>query len=439
MISCTVVGGSPALEFSKFIESNSGGSIVIDNVFNTFSSDSASISRGLIRTKKMIWLINESNNLKGDLAVIDECFRNPTYFRVEQFYIFGVRDESTTECEKIFKMLMIEHDFSSYKIYLKEKLSSYSTMYSELMGTTEDKEVVTVRRKIYRVSNSDASKRGYDPEEFNKNLAIEETDNSAVYEEIKKAARKTETNRIIKDVPEKPIPKIDLNISNIDIASVKYRQNIFIVCGKPKAGSSVLATNLTQFLIDRGDNVNVVDITPNFGCARMCISKLGASKSNNKRILVNSEDLLTGREYNNKSLAVFSPSSLSNRSLLAGYLKYVLSIPNRTSCDYLVIDCCLDDIKEVIDICGSRIGRIFIAVPATREELIIARGKIKEVTYRKIEHVIFLNKYQNFDKSTVRITEVDAKGLIPDGKFTGYVNFEKEEADFSQLVKVGGV
>ena len=439
MISCILIGGSPAREFGNFITDNSGGSVVIDNVFNSFSTDSADISRSLIRTKKLIWFINESLDIKGDLAVLDNCLSNSTYFKVEQIYIFGVKNDDTIEAEKIFRILMEEHDYSSYSIFLKDKLSSYSVMYTELMGTTDENKTVTARRRVYRATNGDPSKRGYDPEDYDKNISLVETNNAETYETIKDAAIKTETNKIIKDVREKAVPKIDLHVNNIDIDKVKYKQNIFIVCGKPKSGASRFSYQITKFLLDRKDSVNVIDITPNFGCTRFCINKMKISKDSVDRVLVNNEDLLTGKSYSNKELSIFSPSSLSNRGLMIGYLKYILSIPNRINNGYTVIDCCLDDIEEVLDLCGSRIGRVFITVQAVREELLIARKKINIIISRGIDSIVSLNQSINFDPSFSKITAVEGKILLPKAKFIGYIDFETEEADFTEILKVGDI
>lgn len=437
MISCILVGGAPAREFGSYINDNSGGSIVIDYIFNSFSTDSSSIEKSLIRTKKLIWFINESNDIKGDLAVLDQCLSNTTYFKVEQIYIFGVRNDETSEAERIFRILAEEHNYSSYSIYLKDKLSSYSVMYTELMGTTEESKVVTARRNVYRVSNSDPSKRGYDPEDYNKNISLVEDDHAEIYNHIKEASIKTETNKIIKDVAEKAIPKLDFRVTNIDVNTVKYKQNIFIVCGKPKSGASRFAYQISKFFLDRNDNVNLIDITPNFGSTRLCINRMKIDKSSVDRVLVNNEDLLTGKSYSNKELAIFSPSSLSNNGLMISYLKYVLSVPNRIIDGYSVIDCCLDDINEVLDICGSRVVRVFITVQAVRAELLMIRKRVTSILDRGVDSVIFLNESMKFDSSYSKITEVEGKILLPKSKFTGYIDFDNEEADFTELVKAG--
>lgn len=436
MITCTLIGGLNASKFGDFIKENSGGSIVINKVYDSFSRDSVELSRGMIRASKLIWLVNESTNLRGDLAVLDGLMKNPTYFRTEQIYIFGTKDDDTLEGIKMFKLLMEEHDFSSYAIYLKDEISSYSVMYRELMGVDEDNRKVTVRKKVYRATVGDTSKRGYDPEDYNKNLEPKEEDRSKLYDKTKKSAIKTETNRIIKDSAEKEVPKIDLNVINIDVKKVKYQKNIFITCGKPKAGTSTLAFYLSKFLMDRGDKINLVDISPNFGGARMALSKC---KSVNKSTIVSVDNtsLLTGASYNNMKLAIYSPFKLHDRSLLTSYLKYVLSIPNRTSCDYVVVDCCIDDITEVLDICGSRTARVFVAVQDVKDELIIVKKKVNTIIKSGNEHIVFLNKSIKFDKTFLRVSEVEAKQIIPDARFTGYIDFEVEEGDFTELVKVG--
>lgn len=433
-MTCLLVGGVKAKQLGDFIEENSGKSVIISNVFTSFSDDEDKFNKLMVRANKLIWLINESKNLRSDLNVLNNCIKNRTYFSVKEIYIFGTRDENTLEAERIFKLLMEENEFTSYRVSLTEEPSNFQSIYRELMGTSEADTKVTKRKAVYRATRVDDSKRGYDPEEYNKNISIQEEDRRKSYEEIKKAAIKTETNQIIKELPEKVIPRIDLNISDIEIEEIKYKRNIFIVCGKPKAGTSTLAVNLAKFLMEKG-TTNVIDISANFGSVIYLMENLGLDKINN-RTLVDNTLLLTGKDFSNRDLAVYSPIKLHNRSLLISYLKYVMSIPNRTISDNVVIDCCIDDIEEIMNVCGTRIARIFIACQDTRNELVIIKNKVKSIIDTNNAHTIFLNRSIKYDKKVSRVTAVSAKKIIKNGSFTGYIDFETEEADFSELIKV---
>lgn len=433
IIKCLLVGGNSAIEFGKFIKDSSGGSVEVIDTLSSFVNEEVSLKKRMIRCTKLVWFIDSSLNLKEDLRVLNERLQDSTYFKADEIYIFGVMNNEIKIGLRMFKQLMQEQELTNYVIKVKEKPSTYQMMYNELLGSTDESSKVTKRKVVYRATVGDTSKRGYNPKFYDRNIIPMEKDNVRAYEDSKASAIKAETNRIIKDTPESLPNKVNLSISNLDLSKVKNLKNIILVCGNPKSGVSTLATHITKFLVYTNKHVDYIDLSDNLS-GQTCLNKHGLVNSKEGMILVDNKLLLTGKDYSNKPLAIYNKPRKVDNSI--SYLRYILSIPKRVNCDYMIIDCNLKDLDAILNMCNNKIIRVILTTQSVSEELLLLRKYIRNLNILKCPNSIFLNRSVTYGDNYKILEGVDAKQILPKGKFINYINFnETPDINFSSLIK----
>ncbi|MGL4949502.1 MAG: hypothetical protein ACRC5M_03885 [Anaeroplasmataceae bacterium] len=428
MISCSIVGGHKAENLKDYINNNAGGSIVVEpsNVYKSFTINESEIKSTYIKVQKLIYLIDESKDILSDLKVLFEAMQNKAFFRVEEIWIFGIDNEINSKGLNYFERLMSDLGFSDYYIRLDEAELSYNSIYKEITGVTEEQGSGVKFTKIYRAHRADKSKVGYDPKPYSKNRLLAMDNSVEDYDKMKEASVLSETNKIIKDVSESQIPKVDLNIDISSVTDSIVNKDIIIVCGNSKAGVSIFASTLA-INVSATKTVNIVDISHNCGSARTVIRK---SKS---CTIVDNKKLLTGTNYSNNKLSVYNTSTIGDKLMKPYYLKYLFSTPNRTQSDYTVIDCNIEEFYEVINSCSSRIHKIFLCCQEIKDELILIKPYIERTLSKGLDCMVYLNNSINYDKSAKRITTVDVKEMYKDIKVISPIDFNKR-VDLSQLL-----
>lgn len=414
MIKCMVVGGNTAIKLADFIRESSGGSIEIakDNVYSSFQRDKSTLERSLIRVNKLIYLIDEISSIREDFKILDGLMENATFFNIEEIWIFGKDNEDNNKAMQSFKTIMADLDFDNYFIELAPDDVPFTKIYRNMIGRVDNDDESKVQyKKVYRAYRSEESKKGYDAKSFDKNLEPKIKNSAAEYEKMKEVSKKIETGRIIKEAPVEELEKIDIKIDTIDLQQTVYKKKIFIVSGRPKSGISALASSLCMSI---GSNTklftNLIDISRNCGSARSCI-RIGK-----KVTLVNNEKLLTGTDYSNKKLAIYNSSDIKSSDVKSSYLKYLLSIPNRVTSDIVVIDCDYSDLDDVVNICGARIGGIFICSQDVKDEVLLIQNEVNRLNDKGKSTLIFLNNSIKFDDSFEKISAVNVKKLCPGSK-----------------------
>ena len=431
MIKCMIVGRNSANKFSEFIDTNSGGSADIVKSISSIFSEFENLNKEIIRVDKLVYFISESSNIMKDITSLDQLLSNPTYFRVKEFFIFGKDDQETKLGVDKLKFILNEHKINDVVVSLNQDNLTFSKMYTDLMGVEDKSEDSIKRKSVYLVEKSDrTSKRFYDALEYNENKVFQEKNSSDSYEEAKKASEVAETRNIIRDIPEKKLPKVNITLNTIDINKIANIKNIIVVTGKPKSGSSIFASSLVKSMIRDNKRVTLVDISANFGSAWNCTR----SKSLKHRV-INNKELFTGKIYDSDGVNILYPAKFSDSTLYPSYLKYILSIPNRLKGDILVIDCLYSDLDEIMDICGSRISKIFLCSQNVRNELLQVSKRIETLTnMSSINFYVYLNNSINFSADNVRLLPVQASSLFNKTKFLAPINFN-EDVDLGILWK----
>jgi hypothetical protein len=430
MIKCLIVGGMSAKSIADYIRKTSGGSIEIleEDVYHSFSTDIDTLKKSMIRADKLIYKIDESVSIRDDLTSLYELMNNKAFFDVREIYVFGEDNENNIKGSNYFKQLMIELDFHDYRINLVEGETSYQDIYREITGIVDTEKKKVSYKRVYRSVISEDSITGYDPQNYKKNILPKEEDRLEAYEKMKSASVISDNNRPIIDIPSKELPELDVDFKGIEIDPLTYEKNIIIVCGNPKAGTSVFASNLARSLYSN-NKIDMIDISPNCGSARHCLRIIKNSK------LVDNKELLTGKVYTDIKFCIFSTAEIKDTNLKVSYLKYYLSIPNRTKSDYIIIDCTIDQLDKVLDVCEYRLSRIFYCTQSVRDELLLIENKVNSSISKKIDTFIFLNNSIKFDKTFKVITAVDADKICKGAKVIEPVDLS-ERKDLSTLLQV---
>lgn len=425
-----IVGGDSSQRLAEFISDNAGGSIEIpaNYVFNTFSGDRDAIVKTFIRANDLIYLMDESPNIKADLSVIYELMNNPALFRINTMWIFAEDNEINAQGLKQLESILKELDFTNYNIrtYDEDDLG-FQDIYKEITGiVSEDREKIEYS-KVYRVRRDEDGKRGYDPEIFNKNIELKATDGYLAYEEVKKSSVKAETGKVIEAGEEKEKPIIDLNIDEIDVASKSLKKNVIVVSGFAKSGVSSFATTMAKSLFnDKKIKVSLVDLSATCGSARNLIK-------NPKGItMIENKSFVLGADYSNTDFDVFKCPELKENSDRITFLKYIRTSENRHVSDFYVIDCGIDLLKNVLSMCNLNIDYVFLCTESSKEDVFLLKPYVELI---KDKHVyVYLNnnsKYSNY----VECSPNDVKETLGDVKVIKPLDLNKT-VNLAQLVRV---
>lgn len=432
MIKCIIVGGVTATNVANYINKTSGGSILIEDtdIYASFQTDSDKLKNSLIVVDSLIYLMDESMNLKEELTVLYDLMQNRTFFNVGQIFIFSKNTDTLDASCNNFERLMSEIDYDSYQIirYDNDSDLTFSSIYKNITGIVDEEEEKNVYKKVYLAERGSDSRRGYDPESYKKNIIPKQENSLDKYEKIKESAIKSDTGKYTVDVPELDIKKLDIAIDKIDTFDIDYNRDIIVVTGKPKAGTSIFASTLAISLRSQDKSVNMIDLSKNCGSCRSIIRR------SKKRISVNNKRLLTGEDYSNRGLCIFNSVDLPTLDMKTNYLKYILSIPNRTKCNYLVIDCDYDILNEVVQLCGSRLNRVVICTQSIKDEVLLIKDDANKFCSRDVKVYIFLNQSINFDKSFSKVDVTTVKDLIPKSIILKYIDFNNQDIDLSEFM-----
>lgn len=427
MIECCIVGGEQASRLAEFIKDNAGGSIEVnpDLVFASFKGEEDRIKRQYISCSKLIYLIDETDDLMADLKVIYDLLESRAFFKVNEFWIFGGDTEVNNKGINIFQKMCLDINFEDYQIRLSEEPYSLEEIYREITGLVELDNSKTPYKKIYRSQRASEDKVGYDPKPYHKNIILKQEDRLKKYEEMKESAIKAETSKLIIDKYSKEIPKVSIENNHIDVSIDMLEPNFIVVSGLPRAGSSALASSLAVCLANK-NKISILDISSNCGSARRAIRKF------NKYVMVDNQELLLGKDYSESNLAIYTTAELNSMAKLS-YLKYFLSIPNRTKSDYIVIDCDSKDLKTILTYCKTHIKKCFIVSQNVEDEIILSKPLIDLCLEFCNDTMMYLNSSISWDSSHKVCTASMAKQICSEVKIVSPVNFDNN-IDLSSLV-----
>lgn len=428
MINCAIVGGEVAKNLAKYINVNSGGSIVVseDNIFEEFSSDRDILKGSYIKVSKLIYLIDETHNIKEDITVLYELIQNRALFNIGELWVFGKETEENFMGQDLLCKILIDLDFENYQIRLTEDDPSFSDIYKEITGVIDAEDYRVPYVKVYRTEIGDDSKVGYDPTPYRHNIKLLEEDRVGKYEKMKESSKKSENNIPIKEEPSSHLPNVHLDIKAIKVDDVIYKSNIFVVCGFAKAGTSVFASNLALSLSVK-HAVNMIDISKNCGSARNCI-RLSKSYT-----LVKNKELLTGKDFSNHCLTIYTSAEIKDLDTKFDYLKYILSSPNRTKSDYIVIDCDISQLEEICKICNIRMNRVFLCCQSVKDELMLLDPYIEYLSKADIKTLLYLNNSIMYDDSYEKIDAIYVKDYYKDLMVINPINFKTRKNLYSLI------
>lgn len=427
MIECSIVGGNQASRLATFMRDNAGGSIEIsqDLVFASFAGDEERIKRQYISVSKMIYLLDETDDIMADLKVVYDLLNTKAFFKVREFWIFGTDNETNVKGMNVFQKMCLDLEFEDYQIRLSEDPYSLEEIYREITGLVEADNSKVPYKKIYRAQRDSEDNVGYDPKPYHKNLIPKEEDRLKKYEKMRESAIKAESNKVIIDKYSKEVPKVALDVNLINIDTPVAVSNFLIVSGLPRAGSSVLASSLAMCLAKKS-HVNLLDISGNCGSARR------ASRKFNNYTLVDNQKLLLGENYSDNPLTIYTTAELDGNVKLS-YLKYFLSIPNRNKCDYVVVDCDGDDLQSILTYCRSRVKKCFIVSQNVEDEITLTKPLINQCNEFNVETMMYLNNSIKWDNSYKICTSTMAKQICDGVTVISPVDFNNE-VDLTSLV-----
>lgn len=426
MIKLLIVAGSQTESLSDYIDKTSGGSVSIDYKFNSFGYDFEELSSTIVRADKLIYVISDNIDIRKELVNLYNLMTVQAFFKVGEIHLFVKSNDVLNETISNFQSIMSDLEFSNYKINTINGEISFTDIYKDVLGiVTEDGGQITKYKKVYRAVRNEQSKVGYDPTFIRKNIVPVEENSAEVYEKVKEASVKSETGKVIRDADAEEIPKIDLtSLVNIDVSSRMHKQNIVIVVGNPKSGTSSFCSHLCMSLSNKVKTY-LVDLSRNCGSARTVIRK------SDKYTLVDNRELLLGTEYNNLDLAVFNTATIKDRHIKLDYLKHLLSIPNRVRGDYYILDLDMDNLDDVLSLCDKRIHSIYFVSQEIHDELSLIKHKVNSLSDRYTSY-LYLNNSIQFDSSFKRVESVSVKETIHNCKIIKPINFNKR-VDLSVL------
>lgn len=409
---CILVSAS-CEKLKDFINKNSGGSVDIIECMESVYPNKNTLANKLIRANKFIYVISEESNINKDLETISSLLDVPAFFKVEEFYIIGINNESNINACNLFKIILKEKGIDEPFISLFDNTPTYGDVYNSFMGVVKDEDVLSnIKKKVYLSTRLEGdSKRGYAPIEYNKRLEIDIPDNVIRYNKVKQSAINSETKRPITDSDPKKLPKIDVSVSELSLKSLESNKLITIVTGREKSGVSTYAFEIVKSMKKDMQYINLIDLSSGYGSSLMCRYKLKKETYSQ----IKNKDLFTGTVYSSKGVNILTIPNASSKNSKTGFIKYILSVPNRLPCSKVVIDCPLDLLFDVLDICGTSIENIIICANNTKSELDKNLNIYKDLLNRNKKFKVCLTetvKPNSVDKQVGRLEYLEIDGSI---------------------------
>ena len=137
-------------KLKEFINKNSGGSVDIIECMESVYPNKSTLSNKLIRANKFIYVISDESNINKDLEAISSLLDVPAFFRIEEFYIIGINNESNTNACNLFKIILKEKGIDEPFINLFDNTPTYEDVYNSFMGVVKDEDIISnIKKKVY--------------------------------------------------------------------------------------------------------------------------------------------------------------------------------------------------------------------------------------------------------------------------------------------------
>lgn len=365
-----------------------GGSLDIDYKYDSLEMNIEQLMNNNIRVDKLIIVFYDDPrfNIKREMNCLGKLLEGNAFFKINEILVFSEDNEHCNNGVQAFKFVMENIKFSNYSIKVYEDGISTNKIYQDVMGIVPEDFTRTSYNIVYRAEKGSESKVGYSPRQREKPLEPVVRNGNEEYNRFKENSIRTETGRLVTEVPPKEIDSVEINLdifnSNIDLI-----KNAIIFCGLPKSGTSALACN-TLF---QSNNGLLIDLSKNNGSFRI-LKKVTVGNGNNYPNVefLDNKDILLNASYNDKSLKCINNDFYD---LKIDYLKYILSIPNRIFYNNIFIDCDLDSLEDIVKLLDEKIKKIIFTCESVREEFDLIKPKVSSI--RKFDKYIFLNEYMS--------------------------------------------
>lgn len=380
-----MVLSSEADKIREYYRANSGGDIDIEFCYNSLHANLTKIMNSNIRVDKFIIVFSEDStlNVKQEMACLKELMDKNSFFRVGEIIVYVEENEYCTLALDNFKFIMECMNFTNYQIKTNKEKITMQYLYRDTLSIIPPDQQKTVYNKVYRVKKGEDSKVGYDP--IRKDLVYQSTkvDGYGEYEKVKHNAIKSESGRVITEVPPKEIEKFDVEVDVYNSNFDKIKNTILFV-GPHKTGTSILCSKTFM----QSNNSLLLDSSINQGSS----FNIKLLDKDNLVQLVDIQDLLLGESYVSDSLKIL-PNVHKEVSL--ELLKYLLSIPNRLRFSDMLIDLDLDDLEVFMKVLHTKVKTIVFTSDIDSNEI----DKLKPLfqKYKNYSQYLYLNNCSRYE------------------------------------------
>lgn len=411
---------SNANNIADYFNRNSGGSIEIEHKYTSLQENMSYIMNSNIRIDKFIIVMSEESdmNIKQEMSCLMSLIDGNAFFRVGEILVYAEENEYCSSGINYFKFVMNNLHFDNYTIKTYKDGIKIQSLYRDTLSILPPDESKTSYKVVYRVEKGEDSKSGYSPRPRTATIVPKVRDGVAEYESVKHNAVKSESGRLINEIPPKEITKVDfdLDLFNSNLSSI---QNVYIYTGCAKSGTSFLCTSVAV----QTDNTLVLDLSSNHGSYKT-FKRLG-----DKFTYIDNSKLMLGGSYSDDGLKC---AVNEHKGSEVNLLKYLITIPNKLSFNNLFIDCDLNDLDSIVRVLQMKIKNIVFTCESLEDEFEVVRPYITQ--YSKYNTYLYLNECLQLDPSHQRISPLQVKPVVPNCNVIKGENLYSRDLDLSILV-----
>ena len=395
MINIMLVAGRSTESLRKYFSQR--GTLEVTHSYDNLFSYKNELERNYIKVNKLVYVYQDNNmNIVRDMSLLRKLINmyksGEGSFTVEEIVFFYV-DNGDSEGINMFKSIMRDTGYSSFKVHSSTDALSFEEIYNHLFGLTRGSNVKTKKEKVYRKTRDSKIKRVYEPENGSEDDILEPwtTDNLDEYEKAKKFANQSETGRNYYDTENSKEINEKFNspvLATYNIEDILKKKNIFIVSGESKSGVSVNTAMLVTSVLLSDRTVTLINLTEE-NDTREYVKNLNFGFSSYSLKMFMSVDKL---EHNNQLNIININYSISDIRLEA--LKHIIENSNKINSDVIFIECPKDILEKSTGCVGFNLNRIFYSVETLEKEINKVYNFINTLSSR-IKIVILLSENIN--------------------------------------------
>lgn len=369
MSSVMLVAGSSTEPLRKFLLDK--GSLKVDHYYDNFASNVDTLRRNVTRAEILVYLFKEDTmNIRNDLHVLQDLLTGSYFFEIEEIIFFcpegPSKEEALMYISAFWDNLRRDKNARIPRETLRQTAADipFDEIYSSLLGMSVDAIGNPQMRHVYLVERNSDSTIAYEAED-NFDDIIEPLDYRHIvqYHKAQELARRFPSpNTRMEEIENKLRTKMNVDLGQLEYTEYVQSAHIVIGSGDNNTGVTTTLLGLAVSATQMKQNVLIFDMTRRGGSVDLL------EERNVPHIEWETDDMLRLPVFEQKQPV--SVYQVENYKLRYHLLCNLISNLGRFEATLLLIDCDLEDLKEVRRMIGHYAYQDFIVTTGKERSIL---------------------------------------------------------------------